>query len=226
MRQQWGSFLSALTHRGFMSISYQYESTAVISLLISYNTDISGIPYHGYHITLCGYHTMRLYNIDCTSYLYRGILCATLISCNLVLLSYPNGITSDIYHIVLPRYHTILISSHITLIFYQYWTLSRHFYPFHAIIKILVVRGQENYCRDHGQWYPYSLSQQAITNNGFGFIKLIYLWRGGGVGVSNIKFWKHIPNQPIMLTLWPSVNNSCHLGSPLLTWFQLYSQHG
>ena len=38
-----------------------------------------------------------------------------------------------------------------------------------------------------------------------------------GSGVSNIKFLKHIPNQPIILTLWPSVNDSCHLGPLLLT---------
>ena len=74
-----------------------------ITDIISHYTDI--IPYD------------RLHNIDCTSYWYRGIL----ISCNLVLLSYPNGITTDVYNIILPRYHTILISLHITLILYQYW---------------------------------------------------------------------------------------------------------
>ena len=175
-----GSFLSALTH--WVVCLYRINMKTLLSNHYWYHIMLI---YQGYHITDIISHYTDIIPYDYTILIAHHTdiaahWCAILISCNLVLLSYRNGITSDINHIILPRLHTILISSRITLIFYQYWILSRNVYPFHAIIKSLAARGQENYCQDHDQWCPYSLYQQAITSNGIEFIRLIYWWTGGG----------------------------------------------
>ena len=109
-----GLFPFCINSLGFMSIPYQYENTAVISLLISYDIDISGIPYNGYHITLYGYYTIRLYNIDCTSYWYRGILI-----CYTDLMWFGTVIIPLWYHIRHKSHNITTISYHSDIITYH-----------------------------------------------------------------------------------------------------------